>query len=397
MRLISLILLIFYIAGVVLAQSSPRETLAPNIVETASLATASEGSGIDPELAALKAVRIMRPERFTDAAKAQAARAAEAGIWLEQAGRLKAYREKAVSVSAENHREARRLEYVALLNAARAGNPSGETRRLQVLGEIRSDKSLSDGARCEAVAYSHYHNLQKRLSERKIASSPADGRRDSLRNQPGMPDEARTEFPFDAYLAECEQVERALIEEFPGAPNGYEGLLCIARDSSQERGAAIVAELMEMKNLPLHLINECRIMQKRYGLTGRRLTGLLPLTDGKETWIYSWSKDAIGGAMAVKALAERFPGKEFVGICLDKDTEAARRAAETGGPPGQQVYDASGEIAAELGLTSPALLYIADESGCIRSVSGMNEARRLVSALPKAGISGVNPSSSATP
>ncbi|WP_342750654.1 hypothetical protein [Termitidicoccus mucosus] len=393
--MISLSLFMFHIVGVTLAQSSPQEMPVPNTAETTSLITAGEGDGIDPELAALKAVRVTKPGRFASAAEFQSARTAEARAWLEQAAKLRSYQEKAVAP--ENHREARKLEYTALLNAARAGDPSGETRRLQMLENIRSDKSFPAGVRCEMVAHSQYHNLQKRLSERKIVPSSADGRRDSRRNQPGTPDEARAEFAFDAYLAECEQVERALIEEFPDAPNGYEGLLCIARDSSQERGAAIVAELMEMKNLPLHLINECRIMQKRYGLTGRRLTGLLPLTDGKETWIYSWSKDAIGGAMAVKALAERFPGKEFVGICLDKDTEAARRAAETGGPPGQQVYDASGEIAAELGLTSPALLYIADESGCIRSVSGMNEARRLVSALPKAGISGVNPPSSATP
>jgi hypothetical protein len=399
MRSFLLTLLIFNIAGIALAQPAPRGMPVPNAVETTNLTTAMAGEAddIDPELAALKTVQITRPGRIANTAETRSSRMAEARAWLEQAAKLRSYQGKAVSPG--NYREAHRLEYIALLNAARAGEASGEARRLQVLGNIRADKGFSAGVRCEMVAHSYYYDLQNRLSGRKIAPAHAhaDGRGDSLRNQPNTQDETRTEFIYDDYLAECEQVERSLIKEFPDAPNGYEGLLCIARDSPQERGAAIVAELMEMENLPAHLMNECRIMQKRYGLIGRRLTGLLPLAEGKETWIYGWSKDAIGGMMAVKTLAGCFLEKAFVGICLDKDTEAARRTAETEEPPGQQVYDASGEIAAELGLTAPMLLYIADEAGHIRSVSGMNEARRLVPVRQKAGMSGINPPPSATP
>lgn len=70
--------------------------------------SADDGEGIDPELAALKTVRVQRPEHLANVAEARAARQADARVWLEQAGRLRSYRERAASP--EHLGEARRLQ-----------------------------------------------------------------------------------------------------------------------------------------------------------------------------------------------------------------------------------------------------------------------------------------------
>ncbi len=178
MHPLPLCLLLLCVLGIAPAQTA--DLAAPSFEldqkETAGLAMpgfAGDDEGIDPELAALKTVRVQRPEHLAGVAEARAARQAEARIWLEHAEMLRSYRERAPSP--KNRREARRLEYMALLNAEKNGGEAEKERRGQLLEEIRRDTAVPAAQRCEAVARAKYFELRRqkrreaRASEEKIA------------------------------------------------------------------------------------------------------------------------------------------------------------------------------------------------------------------------------------
>jgi hypothetical protein len=192
--------------------------------------------------------------------------------------------------------------------------------------------------------------------------------------------QAAGENAFDARLAEFAQIERALVAEFPDAPNGYEGLLNIARDSSPKQGAAIVAELLSMETTPSEIKTQAVVMRARYALAGRPVSELapgLPLAPGKETWLYTWSKSSPESIALARMLADTKPDTvELLGLCLDREAEppldgsAGEESASI--QPGRLIQD-DGTLSAALVLTGPGLVYAIGEGGRIRTVNILNE------------------------
>jgi hypothetical protein len=200
---------------------------------------------------------------------------------------------------------------------------------------------------------------------------------------------------IDARLAAYAEIERSLIQEFPDAPNGYEGLLNIARDSPPGQAKTIIAGLLAMETAPSEIKTQAVVMQARYALTGRLASEVapgLPLTPGRETWLYTWSANSRESVALARMLADGKPDAvELVGILLDKEDAAPPPAGgNTGGeqppphPPGRLLQD-DGALSAALVLTGPGLACAIGEDGRVRTVSLLNEIRAARKAVHNKG------------
>jgi hypothetical protein len=315
---------------------------------------------VDPEWASLSNVRIRRAPQGAGTVELERAKQAEAKAWAEQADRLLAFRD-----GKPDHKkagEARQLELMTLVYAARAGAAMQEERQAKLLAEVRTDKSLPAALRFEAVAACAYGALQRgeRLEEK-------------------------------AWLGSCEQIERALVAEFPELPNGYEGLLGVARDSGDEAGRAIVRELLKMDAVPEAVRERAQVLLDRYALIGGALDKVLPAESLKERKkddgagkpgpivVYAWATWSRGSIAFGRMLSETAPaGTRLIGINLDADSAAAREAASKEKLPGEILYDADakGALARDLAMNSAPLAYTADADGRVLSVSAVHDLAR---------------------
>lgn len=366
--------LVFLLAlsAAVAAKAAPGAP--PAVAGNALSETRQPASSIDPRLKALKTVPIQRPAQGTSAEEVRQLRQAEAKVWLSQAGKLRAYR-KDDNVSADDAREARQLEHIALINAENAGDETRKEQRKALLREIRADQSLPVAQRCEAVARDKYFELQKQQMKVERAPGFRQGGQDVL---PALKSDS-PKHSFDGRLADYANIERSLIQEFSEAPNGYEGLLHIARDSSPEQGAAIVAELLTLEAVPENVKIQAAIMRTRYALAGRSLSELavdLPLTPDAETWLYTYAGNHQDSIVLAKMLADNKPDTvELIGLCLDRPGVVSSQGNPAGErPPGRIIQD-GGDFSAALVMTAPGLAYAIGGDGQIRTVNLLSELR----------------------
>lgn len=360
------------LSAAVAAKAAPGSL--PAVSGNALSETRQPASSIDPRLKALKTVPIQRPAQGTSAEEVRQLRQAEAKVWLSQAGKLRAYREND-NVSADDAREARQLEHIALINAENAGDETRKEQRKALLREIRTDQSLPVAQRCEAVARDKYFELQKQQMKVERAPGFRQGGQDAL---PALKSDS-PRHSFDGRLAAYANIERSLIQEFSEAPNGYEGLLHIARDSSPEQGAAIIAELLTLEAVPENVKTQAAIMHARYALAGRSLSELavdFPLTPDAETWLYTYAGNHRDSIVLAKMLADSKPDTvELIGLCLDRPGAVSSQGNPAGGrPPGRIIQD-DGNFSAALVMTAPGLAYAIGGDGQIRTVNLLSELR----------------------
>jgi hypothetical protein len=252
---------------------------------------------------------------------------------------------------------ARCEEGLALVRAWLAGDTSQEARRNRVLAQARHDKSIDPQLRAQLFA---------------LSDSVAIAKRPNLTR--------------DDRLLAYESATRDLIAEFPDQSTGYESLLCIARDSSVKRGAALVQELLANKGTPDWVRTEAQHLADRLALRGQALSAIAPRTtdvaaalsptQGHAVLLYTWVSADRVGILRAKATAAGAPsGTAAIGVCLDSGDLGAAKAAAAN-LPGEQIYDAAGAqgaFAQALKLTQPGLIYVADASGVIRSVNVQND------------------------
>ncbi len=232
-----------------------------------------------------------------------------------------------------------------------AGDETQDTRRSQLLEEIRNDSQLEESRRFEAVATSNQLSIH----------------RQQLRDRP-------------LYLAAQESATRSLIAEFPGVTYGYESLLAIARDSSPEKGKAVAQELMLLPGASPSVKSAAREVVDRFSVLGKPVdqifaqagaSNLVRARENRVAVIYGWTSAAPQELRVMRQWAARTSGAVFIGICLDADIDHAKNAAASILPPGEQYYDsrgADGALAQALHIGRHPVVYLADRAGLIRDV-----------------------------
>jgi len=195
-----------------------------------------------------------------------------------------------------------------------------------------------------------------------------------------------------------EQAARALLAEFPAAPEAAEALLQVARASDDARARALAAELLALPSAPASVQHAATVLTARQALTGHSLRALAAAALGPEhslarpttqpLIVYSWhsaSRSSLALAGRLAALAP--PGSLIVGVCLDAgDLAPARALAEAGAVPGGQVFHPLGRrgaFAAASLLVDPGLVYTAGPDGLILSVSAQRDLAAAFAALPR--------------
>lgn len=255
--------------------------------------------------------------------------------------------------------EARRLEALSLVKAWGAGDISQRSRRERFVLEVRRDASLSPAQRSRVAAH---------------ADHVAVGQRQDLTR--------------DGKLLEYEKVNRALIREFPGVPDGHEALLQIARDSSDAKAHSLARELAQTAAAPEWVRAEALSLASRHDLVGKSFPELAQPVLGpanvveraqrKPMIVYSWATFAPRSiALAKRIATEAPPGVAVIGLNLDvRDLAPAKALAQAQRLPGDHIYDwmgRKGELAERIHLLDPGIVYLVGSDGLIRSVSGQRD------------------------
>lgn len=295
--------------------------------------------------------RATTPSSVTDSKVPKPTREQRSQAFISQADQLKAF-----YTSYPSHpsaKEAKRLEALSLNHAAFNGDTAHESRRLQMIDEVRKDATIPARSRFEMVAWSY----QVAISRLNLA--PGSGR-----------------------LAAQENASRQLIAEFPTVPDGYESLLAVARDIGPVQGPLILNDLVRMP-LMGEIGMEARVLSGRYALVGKSFAPILAGTAGaalaeavrgKAVIVYAWSSTNAASWMAAKRLARLAPRASLIGINLDTNAEEARRTAQKERLPGEQWIDGRGRANAGvvlLQLNSAPLVYLVDSAGIIRDVNAL--------------------------
>jgi hypothetical protein len=279
---------------------------------------------------------------------------------IDQANKLQAFHRQFPSHSAA--REAQRLESLCLGMAALRGDYSHEVRRRILVEQLRKDKTLPPDKIAEAVAL----NLQVDIAQQRFAS-------------------------YAAHLAARESAARALIDEFPEVPAGYETLLAVGNDSGPLRGRAIAEELIRSRS-PAGVKGEARAVLDQYELVGRSVGALLAQAGasdlpagakGKSMILYGWSSGDTASLRAAKQLGWTARETFVVGINLDQDANIARQVAMREKLPADQYYDTSGRLAGALKMARPGKAYLIDQNGIIQDVFEMERMNEILSQLGK--------------
>lgn len=268
--------------------------------------------------------------------------------YLSQADQFLLFGKKAAPAQA---REAKRLEALALLFAQQLGDDSQGRRLEQAVAAVRRDPQLTAHDRYEVAALADHQKLARQ--QRKLTR----GKR----------------------VAGLEQVERALVTEFPDQPDSYEALLHLAESElTGDEACRIARDLAVTVGPPTWVVTRAQTLLQRYALVGQPLARLWPTTvpalpAGGPVVLYSWSSDSPASLVLAQDLAKRFPaGTLFLGVCLDEDVVLGQSLADQFGLSGAPFYDAQGPqglLAQRLMLNDAGLVYLADEGGVLRSVS----------------------------
>jgi hypothetical protein len=287
-----------------------------------------------------------------------------AAMFLDQANQLKQFYTQYPNDA--HAKEAKWLEALALNQAALNEDTSQETRRLQLLADVRKDVGIPLSKRFEAVAWSN----QVAIARRKLMSRAA-------------------------FLAAQEEATRSLIAEFPTFTVGYESLCGIAQQSEPSRGRIAARDILAMSSAPAAVKTEAQRLLDRYELVGKQISSILaqggvPALSSSGTAkvrvFYTWSKDSSHSIADAKRLEKNAPQSSFVGICLDTNVAVAKQAASSVGLPGEQYFHELGTdspLASALKTGKGMVVYLVDRNGAIRDVQGQEDFSRKVAELEK--------------
>lgn len=255
-------------------------------------------------------------------------------------------------------RESNLIEAENLLKAAMSGSKDLRSRIDPLIKSIASDKALPSSARFKIVAMSEY------LLLKELAAKP------------------------ELIPIAREDSARFLIREFPDQAGGYMALLAAARirnDSSKIKAA--VGEVISSETAPFMAKAQARILAGRYNLVGKSLADVANTALGrdsffeafrsKKTILYTWSSEAPSSIEYLKNLAGKLSKDvSLIGYNLDRKTAIAADVARAESLPGAQYYNDGGtgsQLALLLKLDAPGMVYVTDEVGIIRSVSGLDQ------------------------
>lgn len=253
---------------------------------------------------------------------------------VERADRFKDFADK--NPGHPKRKEAKAREAVLLARAAFLGDQATAPRLQVVRGQVKADKDVDAALRAE---------LKATVDSTEILRARHTDR--------------------DVELAAYEASSRGLVDEFPELAIGYESLLGIAIDSNERRAAAIARELLAMDGAPAAVKAGAEVLLARLSLVGTAVPpSLVRLADGGGSIVvYAWSSHDQGSQRRAKAVAEAAnPAVSFIGICLDDNA-----AASMDGLPGRQSADL--DLARQLKLDTPGLIYGVGANGILRSVS----------------------------
>lgn len=263
-------------------------------------------------------------------------------------------------------KDAKCIEGILLLRAALAGDTSADARRTSTVAQIRNDRAVTPALRAELWATSDSVSV---IRQRGLTR--------------------------DQRLLGYEQSARGVMAEFPDLPNGYETLLHIAGDCGDAKGATLAAEVRNLRDAPGWVKAEAGVVAKRFGLVGQSLRSIMSasatpvLADaaGHAVILYSWASRDVGSILRAALIPKSAPADAvIIGVCLDSGTTAAQAIAAARKLPGTQVYDSAGEKGAAVSalvMSASGLIYAADRSGVIRTVSAQT---RLDSSAVFAGL-----------
>ncbi len=167
---------------------------------------------------------------------------------------------------------------------------------------------------------------------------------------------------------------RALMRGYHDLPGGFSYMLAVAK-SYDDADATRVAEELLRSGAPKRIRDGARRVMARQAMVGRKLEteGVdIDAYNGKNLIIYSWTSRR-PPANSLMLDFDDFDSLAFIGICLDRDVEAAKACEWVSQLPGIQIYDAGwleGPVARQLNLTIPYSIYIIDPSGTVTDVAG---------------------------
>jgi hypothetical protein len=274
-----------------------------------------------------------------------------AATFITQADQLRAFYVRFPTHSSV--REAKRLECLALIQAALNGNAAMDARRRALVEEVRKDQAVADHDRYEVVAW-----------DRQIGAS---------RSLPGT---------FAARMAIQEGISRDLVTEFPKVPMGYESLVAVARDSDPARGKVVLRDLVAMP-VPPAIGAEAMLLSARLDLVGKSLPAILEQAGmqasaramtNRPIIVFAWMPGNRASISTAKRFAKLVPTAALLGVCLAKDTPEARAAAVKDKVPGDLHFDSRGAgspLALTLVLNRAPLVYLVSRDGRIADVNAL--------------------------
>lgn len=248
---------------------------------------------------------------------------------------------------------ARRLEAFYLIAAVAAGDLQAKERMEAVVQAFRRDPSIPVYQRA-AIAGSY----ESRAAYSKIKS------------------------PEDEPLV-YEAIARALIQEFPTAPQGYQWLLSVAMEQKPPRDLQLIQEVLDSP-APAATRGFAQKLSNRLLLKGRQVAEVfasLPDNRFNKVWkkgqrgsIYFWATWNPGSlAIAQTIAAEGLNKINLVGICLDADEAVGMATARSNQLSGELFYLKGGTenpLAVALGACETPLVFLVDERGVIVDVRG---------------------------
>ncbi len=255
---------------------------------------------------------------------------------------------------------ARKMEVMALLEAAGNRDAQAAQRFQTAATAIRADTTLPEADRAEISGYWYF---QQALAQ--------------ARHQRELPER-------------IEAGARRLVAEFPRQPQGYETLLTVAGWSPDHRAVELLRELVASA-APETVKHSARLRLTLLALPGQRLPDVLADTAmagqltglDRPVVLYSWASWSPESVALANFLGQRkAAGAVWIGINLDTDTVAAAAEVQRGSFPGTQVFAGpDGPLARRLGLDQLPLVILADAQGVIRDIHGKESLETKLAAL----------------
>lgn len=194
---------------------------------------------------------------------------------------------------------------------------------------------------------------------------------------------------FELRQAAKASIARALMQEFPGEPDGYGLLLANARTAAPGTARALAKELL-MSSAPKRFMSVAQRVIEHADLLDQPLdlskaVPALPKDQKQALVIYSWTVADEGFLQIIRRHAQD-KNIAFVGINLDTDIDSAKAVSAI--LPGTQYFDHNGldgPLARQLCLLVRTSLYLVDDNGVVRDVNGQNNPEALFAAAAVAG------------